>query len=128
MKFRRAIALFAVLGVLLHAELIARHHVSSQEAFARDIGLSLALSDICRADGGPMQDRASGTSEADPVEKKADCPPCTGMMPAAAPPPAISLPIRCETVATMRAAPFDAPARHRVTTAWFPPRGPPLRA
>lgn len=128
MKFRRAIAWFAVLGVLLHAELIARHHVSSQEAFAQDHGFLLALSDICRADSGAMQDRASGASEADPVDKKADCPPCAGMMPAAAPPLVIGLPFRCEPVATMRAALFDAPARHRVTTAWFPPRGPPPRA
>jgi hypothetical protein len=125
MLLRRWIGLLAVLGVLLHAGAVLRHHAVMVDAELQHQGLLADLHQICKAGGTGSVDTASLPDVPRPSNSQNGCPICSGLATAFAlpTPEAAPLPVL-----------FEAPVRRPIavaaiigqTPAKLPPaRGPP---
>lgn len=122
---RRSIAIWAVLGVLLHAGLVVRHNAMALGAHLLHQELVTALGNICNSGGVLLAASEDVPIVPSPNGGSGDCPICTGLIAGAGVlPTAAELP-----------APIDGPSARvaviseriapRLAHAWPPPRGPP---
>ena len=124
---RRSIAIWAILGVLLHAGLIVRHNAMALSAHLLQQDLITSIASICNSSGTAVasDDVAYIPS---PNGGSSDCPICSGMMGASGLLPeaakvmiAFDRPSHLIAVISDRIAP-------RLIGAWPPSRGPPAIA
>ena len=79
-QFRTWIGFWAVVGVLLHAGLVVRHHASMVSAKLAHQDLITSLSIICHSDGTTSKLAASEIPNIpEPTGNSGDCPMCSGM-------------------------------------------------
>jgi hypothetical protein len=125
MRFSRLIRLIAVLGVLLHAGALVRHHGMMLGGHLQHQALLGDLAALCHANG----DTASSTAELPwipaPTEGASSCPVCAGQVSAfaVAAPDLTLLPPRFAVAASWQIpATVHTPQTHAVCP---PARGPP---
>jgi hypothetical protein len=125
MRFRTLIRLIAVLGVLLHAAALVRHHGMMLGGHLQHQALLSDLAALCHAGG----DNGSPTAELPwipaPTQSKSDCPVCAGQVSAfaLAAPDLPQLPSRVAVAESWQiAASRGHPQYHAVCP---PARGPP---
>lgn len=92
------IAIVAVVGVLLHAAAVVRHHgVMSAQSAERALLADLAI--ICHGAGGSLKIAAELPSDVPAQRGGSDCPVCMGMAVGFMPPTPMTLALPFEAVA-----------------------------
>lgn len=124
-RFRSVVSLLAIVGVLLHAGLLARHNGMMLQATLLHQELATALGVICHGEGGGTQRTATPVDLPAPTGDQSECPICMGMSAAAAVLPAFELPTVTFSGETTRLAMIAEIIRQRLDRLVPPPRGPP---
>ena len=125
MRLRRWISAVAVLGVLLHAGALVRHHGVMLGALLQYEALVADLAAYCHSGADTSRAPADLPSIPKPSDAKSGCPICSGQSPAFAPPSAAQaggserVPVATSWRHVVDAAPAN---RHAVCP---PARGPP---
>ena len=125
MSFRRSIVWLAVLGMMFHAGLIVRHHVTMLDADFLHSSLAADFQVICHGSGG---DPSADNSESPPVDSQTkQCPLCIGANSIIAQLPGYNerswLP---STISMVRLAHTQESYASQAIGFWPPSRGPPL--
>jgi hypothetical protein len=129
MSLRRLISLVAVFGVLLHAGLVVRHNAFKLSATLQHQELVEALGVICHGNGGTAQLAASDVPHVpQPSDSQSDCPICSGMVSAAALPPAMNFATLAHDSKSVRLAVVGREIALRLVAVCPPSRGPPHSA
>lgn len=115
-----------MLGVLLHAALIARHNTIMLDARLQYQDLVLSLGLICHPSGGPASvDSANLPVVPQPSDTLSECPICAGMTASAALLPAVQAEISARPRTSQRIAFVGGATAPRLPGTWPPSRGPP---
>jgi hypothetical protein len=127
MRLRKWTAIVALLGVLLHAGTLVRHHGIMLSAQLLEQALASGLAAICHGDESAASDARAGLPGGpNPSKSPGDCPVCAGHAPvfAVAAPDRLATPVRFAVMARWCEPERTHPAlRHAVCP---PARGPPL--
>lgn len=127
MRLRRLIGFLAVLGVLLHAGAIVRHHAMMLSVYNVHSELVASLSVICHSDGSVTRLPASELPLVPPpTENQSDCPVCLGMVAMSIEPYPPSLPAaRDQRALVVQFFARSESISTRLASVSPPPRGPP---
>lgn len=110
MRLKKWLSVLAVIGVLMHAVAVVRHHIVMANAGARPAAVAALLADlsdatlICHSNAGAPAQQPGDT----PADSKPLCPLCSGFMPSAALAAVDQLPLHRVRTGGVRLAASDA--------------------
>jgi hypothetical protein len=110
MHLRKWLSVLAVIGVLMHAAAIVRHHAVMANAGSQPSAVSALLADlsdanlICHSNGAAPVDQPGNV----PADNKPVCPLCSGLAPSAALAAADQVLAHCVRAGGVRLAASDA--------------------
>lgn len=126
---RKTVAVIALLGVLVHAAALARHHGKMLGMWLEHQDLVAAMLVICHGGGGVGKtDAANLDLPAPPSDQTADCPLCMGAVATAAVLVAPFDFVAPVASGSERIAQVSVIITPRLRAAWPPTRGPPTMA